>query len=92
MPKNRTNIVRLIDTSQKIFKNDNATTKDDNFSTTTSINLVTIHYINTSHPNPGQREKIKLNFYFHTSLWCLKAFKAFIKPFKTPQRSVKINI
>ena len=29
--------------------------------------------------------KIKLNFYFHTSLWCLKRFyKAFIKPFETP--------
>ena len=29
--------------------------------------------------------KIKLNFYFHTSL------KAFIKPFEAPQRSVKIK-
>ena len=40
--------------------------------------------------------KIKLNFYFHTSLWCLKrfyeGFKAFIKPFEAPQRSVKIKI
>ena len=27
---------------------------------------------NPSRPNPGRREKIKLNFYFHTSLWCLK--------------------
>ena len=39
--------------------------------------------------------KINLNFYFHT-LWCLKRFyeglKAFIKPFETPQRSVKIKI
>ena len=25
-------------------------------------------------PNPGQKEKIKLNFYFQTSLWCLKRF------------------
>ena len=23
-------------------------------------------------PNPGQSEKTKSNFYFHTSLWCLK--------------------
>ena len=30
--------------------------------------------------------KIKLNFYFHTSLWCL------IKPFESPQRSVKIKV
>ena len=36
--------------------------------------------------NPGRREKIKLNFYFHTSL------KAFIKPFEAPQRSVEIKI
>ena len=31
--------------------------------------------------------KIKLKFYFHTSLWCLN-----IKPFEAPQRSVKIKI
>ena len=30
--------------------------------------------INPSRPNPGRREKIKLNFYFHTSLWCLNGF------------------
>ena len=38
--------------------------------------------------------KIESNFYFHTSLWCLKrfTFKAFIKPFEVPQRSVKIKI
>ena len=29
---------------------------------------------NPSCPNPGRREKIKLNFYFHTSLRCLKRF------------------
>ena len=27
-----------------------------------------------SRPNPGRSEKIKSNFYFHTSLWCLKKF------------------
>ena len=51
--------------------------------------------VNPSRPNPGRREKIKLNFYFHASLWCRKrfeAFKAFIKPFEAPQRSVKIKI
>ena len=32
--------------------------------------------------------KVNLNFYFHTS----KAFNAFIKPFETPQGSVKIKI
>ena len=30
--------------------------------------------INPSRPDPGRREKINLNFYFHTSLWCLKTF------------------
>ena len=40
---------------------------------------------NPSHPNPGRRGKIKFNFYFHISLWCLKRFEA-------PQRSVKIKL
>ena len=31
-------------------------------------------HVNTSRPNPGQGEKIKLDFYFHTSLWFLKRF------------------
>ena len=43
-----------------------------------------------------RREKNELNFYFYTSLCCLKGFmkalKAFIKPFEAPQRSVKIKI
>ena len=30
--------------------------------------------LNPSRPDPGQRENINLNFYFHTSLWCLKRF------------------
>ena len=29
---------------------------------------------NPSRPKPGQRKKIKLNFYFNTSLWYLKRF------------------
>ena len=33
--------------------------------------------------------KINLNFYFHTSLW---SSKEALKPFDTPQRSVKIKI
>ena len=33
-------------------------------------------YLNiyTSRPDPGRREKINLNVYFHSSLWCLKRF------------------
>ena len=46
--------------------------------------------INPFRPNPGRREKNKLNFYFHTSLWCLKRFyeglcgasKDFMKAFR----------
>ena len=30
--------------------------------------------INPSRLDPGRRKKINLNFYFHTSLWCLKRF------------------
>ena len=52
--------------------------------------------IKPSPSNPGRREKIKLDVYFYTSLWCLigfmKAFKAFVKLFEAPQRSVKIKI
>ena len=50
----------------------------------------------TSRPNPRRKEKINLNFYF--ALLCcawkgfMKVFKAFIKPFEAPQRSVKIKI
>ena len=40
----------------------------------------------------GQSEKIKLNYYFQTSLWCLKRFYEVIKPLEAPQRSVKIKI
>ena len=29
---------------------------------------------NLSRPNHGRREKVDLNLYFHTSLWCLKRF------------------
>ena len=48
---------------------------------------------NPSRPNHKWREKVKINFYFHTSLWCLKrSLKAFIKPFEALQRSVKIKI
>ena len=47
------------------------------------------NHFNPSPLDPGQREKINLNFYFHTSL-C--SFKAFIKPFEAPQRSMKIKI
>ena len=30
--------------------------------------------VNPSRLNPGRREKIKLSFSFHTSLWYLKKF------------------
>ena len=61
------------------------------FDSLESIMKDSLHNVNSSHPNPRWREIINLNFYFHTSLWCLKG-KAFIKPFETSQRSVKIKI
>ena len=54
------------------------------------------HELNLQRPNPGQGEKIKLNFCFHTSFGAtkgfMKALKACIKPFEIPQKSVKIKI
>ena len=49
---------------------------------------------NPFRPSPRRREKIKLNFYFHTSLWVPQKvlWKAFIKPFEAPQGSVEIKI
>ena len=35
--------------------------------------------IKPSRPNIGRKEKTNLNFYFHTSLWCIKGF---IKPLR----------
>ena len=53
--------------------------------------------LNPSRPNPGRREKISLKLFIFILLCVaskdfMKAFKAFIKPFETPQRSVKIKI
>ena len=42
---------------------------------------INISNVSPSCPNPGRREKIKLNFYFHTSLWCLKRFYEGLKGF-----------
>ena len=54
---------------------------------------------NPYRPNPGQSEKIKLNFYFHTSLWCLKIvfplFRAILDSWEISSKSVwsrKINL
>ena len=52
--------------------------------------------INPSRPDPGRREKINLIFLFTllsgASKGFMKTLKALIKPFGTPQRSVKIKI
>ena len=42
--------------------------------------------INTSRPDPGQREKINLYFYFHTSLWCF-----FVVPLKLIFISIQLS-
>ena len=39
-----------------------------------TIRLLKRNNFNTSRSNPGRREKIELNFYFHTSLCYLKRF------------------
>ena len=38
------------------------------------VKMLALRKVNPCRPNPGRREKINLNFYFHTSLWCLKRF------------------
>ena len=51
--------------------------------------------VNPSRPNSGRREKINLNFHFHTSLWDLKRFyeglKCLHKTFWGTAKSVKIK-
>ena len=49
-------------------------------------------FVNHSCHDSRQTEKINLDFYFHTSLWCLKCFYEGLKAFIKPQRSVKIKI
>ena len=38
------------------------------------LNDTTNLIFNPCRPKPGRRKKIKLNFYFHASLWCLTRF------------------
>ena len=62
-----------------------------NFASGFKPNKVGLKYeaLNPSRPDPGRREKIELNFYFHTSCG---APKGFMKAFKVPQSSVKVKI
>ena len=51
--------------------------------------------INPSLLDRGQRQKTNVNFYFHTlrgGRRFYEGFKSFIKPFDSPQRSVRIKI
>ena len=51
--------------------------------------LDTAENLNLTLPAPiPEEKKNKLNFYFHTSLWCLKGF---LKPLEVPQRSLEIK-
>ena len=34
--------------------------------------ILSFKEVNTFCPDPGRREKINVNSYFHTCLWCLK--------------------
>ena len=53
-----------------------------------NFHFVSSFTFNPSRPDPGQREKLNLNFYFHTSLWCLKrlyeGLKDLHKTFEAP--------
>ena len=44
----------------------------------------------TPYISESRIKKINLNFYFHTSLWCLKGFYE-DQPFEAPEASVKIK-
>ena len=46
---------------------------------------------NPSRPSPGQREKMNLNFCFHTSLWCLKRFYESLKGLKRMKMKIQVN-
>ena len=48
--------------------------------------------LNPSRPYPERIEKINLDLYFHTSLWCLKRFYEGLKAFEAPKKSVKIKL
>ena len=48
-----------------------------------------LYSINPSHPDPGQREKFNLNFYFHTSCGASKGFTKALKTFIKPLRHHK---
>ena len=71
---------------------------DTDKSLTNHLEVLKQHFTsNPYRPNPGRREKIKLNVKITpTSLWCLKRFYEGIedlhKTFEAPQRSVKIKI
>ena len=77
-------------------KNDIINIKNNDVTSKLQQTVVHIHSVNSSRPDPGLREKINLNFIF--TLLCsgskgfMKALKAFIKPFETPQRSVKKSL
>ena len=48
---------------------------------------------NPFRPNPWRREKMKLNFYFYDSFWCLERFYEGLKgTFEASQRKAKIKI
>ena len=44
----------------------------DNYSNYLNEIFEITSYFNLYRPDPGRKEKNNLNFYFHTSLWCLK--------------------
>ena len=60
----------------KLSKNQNFGLKTNVFDFVIKILIFyfEIYRVNPSCSDPGRREKINLNFYFQTYLWCLKIF------------------
>ena len=57
----------------------------------TSVKTLFAELINPSRPNLGRRDNIKLNFYFHTSLWCLKWFYEDLRTFWIIYKTLRRN-
>ena len=56
------------------------------------MKILKCHTILDHVPIPDEEKKLSWNFYFQTSLWCLKGFMKALKPFEAPKKSMKIKI
>ena len=56
------------------------------------FHILDIFPFNPSRPNPERREKIKVNFYFHTSLCCLKNLIFISRQFSKMHGTLSVNV